>query len=56
MNQFPLGLGPGLPIFAEDIQTLKESWNALLEEGAETVFPAHGKPFSVGSLFQALSS
>jgi hydroxyacylglutathione hydrolase len=55
MNQFPLGLGPGLPIFAEDIQTVKESWKLLLEEGAETVFPAHGKPFSVGSLFQALS-
>jgi glyoxylase-like metal-dependent hydrolase (beta-lactamase superfamily II) len=55
MNKFPLGLGPGLPIFAEDIQAVKESWKLLLEEGAEKAFPAHGKPFSVGSLSQALS-
>lgn len=55
MNQIPLSLGPGLPIFAEDIDAVKESWKLLLQEGAEKVFPAHGKPFSVSSLFQALS-
>ena len=27
-----------------------------IEEGAETVFPAHGKPFSADSLLKALSS
>lgn len=55
MNKFPLGLGPGLPIFAEDIQAVKESWKLLLEQGVEKVFPAHGKPFSVSPAFQALS-
>ena len=56
MNKFPLGLGPGLPIFAEDIQKVKESWRLLLEEGAKMVFPAHGKPFPADSLLKALSS
>lgn len=46
VNMFPLSLGPGLPIFAEDLRKLKESWHLLLDEGAETVYPAHGKPFS----------
>jgi hydroxyacylglutathione hydrolase len=46
MNGFPLRLGPGLPTAAEDMQRVKESWNLLLEQGAETVYPGHGKPFS----------
>jgi glyoxylase-like metal-dependent hydrolase (beta-lactamase superfamily II) len=45
MNEFPLRLSPGLPIFAEDMQKVKESWRKLLGEGAKTVYPAHGKPF-----------
>ena len=46
MNAFPLRLSPGLPIFAEDVQKVKESWRRLLDEGAKTVYPAHGKPFA----------
>lgn len=45
MNAFPLCLHPGLPIFAEDIQQVRESWKLLLDEGAKTVYPAHGRPF-----------
>ena len=46
MNQFPLRFSPGLPIFAEDLQKVRESWKLLLDQGAETIYPAHGKPFS----------
>jgi glyoxylase-like metal-dependent hydrolase (beta-lactamase superfamily II) len=55
MNMFPLRLGPGLPIFAEDLCKLGESWQLLLDEGAETVYPAHGKPFSADIIRKALS-
>ncbi len=46
MNGFPLRLGPGLPIFADDLQEVKESWKMLLDRGAKMVYPAHGNPFS----------
>ena len=45
MNAFPLRLSPGLPIFAEDLQKVKDSWKLLLEYGAKMIYPAHGKPF-----------
>jgi len=51
MNGFPLTRGPALPIFAEDIGILKESWHKLLKLGLTTVFPAHGKPFPVSALW-----
>ena len=54
MNGFPLRIGPGLPIFAEDLQKAKESWRFLLERGAVTVYPAHGKPFSADAIRRAL--
>ncbi len=46
MNEFPLRLRPGLPIFAEDVEKVEASWRRLLDEGAKTVYPAHGKPFA----------
>lgn len=45
MNRFPLRLSPGFPIFAEDQDAVVRSWKTLLEKGATTVYPAHGKPF-----------
>jgi hydroxyacylglutathione hydrolase len=53
-NEFPLRLSPGLPIFAEDMQKVKESWRKLLGEGAKTVYPAHGKPFSAEIMRRAV--
>jgi glyoxylase-like metal-dependent hydrolase (beta-lactamase superfamily II) len=47
MNGLPLTLGPNLPIFAEDVSSLKNSWNKLIDMGVKTIYPAHGKPFSV---------
>lgn len=46
MNGLPLRLGPGLPIFAEDLERLKQSWRLLLDQGVKTIYPAHGEPFS----------
>ena len=54
MNGFPLRSGPGLPIFAEDMQKVRESWRLLMDAGAETIYPAHGKPFSVDFIRKSL--
>ena len=54
MNALPMRLNPGLPIFGDDIELVKQSWRNLLEKGAKTVYPAHGKPFSVEIVYQAV--
>ncbi len=54
MNKFPLRLSPGLPIFAEDCASLRSSWQMLLDHGAKTVYPAHGKPFPADIIRHAL--
>ncbi len=46
MNAFPMRFSPGLPIFADSLETVKESWKLLLNRGAKVIYPAHGKPFS----------
>jgi len=46
MNGLPLRFGPGLPVFAEDLARLKQSWKLLLDQGVKTIYPAHGEPFS----------
>ncbi len=46
MNGLPMRFGPGLPIFAVDLPQLKESWKALLDRGAKTIYLSHGKPIS----------
>ena len=55
MNMFPLCFSPRLPIFAEDLKKVNESWRMLLNEGAETVYPGHGKPFSADIIRKAIS-
>ncbi len=54
MNGFPLRLNPGLPILAENMEKVKSSWKMLLDQGAKTIYPAHGKPFSVEVIQKAL--
>ncbi len=54
MNNLPVRLSPGLPIFAEDLPLVKESWKLLLDRGAKMVYPGHGKPFSVDFIQKAL--
>lgn len=55
MNKFPLRLSPGLPIFAEDKAAVRKSWYLLLDQGADTIYPAHGKPFSADVMKRALT-
>lgn len=55
MNRFPLRLSPGLPIFAEDPAAVVKSWKLLLDQGASTVYPAHGKPFTTTVIERAIS-
>ncbi len=56
MNKFPLRLSPGLPIFADDPAAVVTSWKMLIELGASTVYPAHGKPFPIAVIEQAIAS
>ncbi len=46
-NGFPFRLRPGFPIYAQDIEKVKESWKLLIEKGAKVIFPGHGKAFPV---------
>ncbi len=55
MSEFPMRFSPGLPIMAEDIQKVKESWKRLIAAGAKTIYPAHGKPFPVDMIRAALT-
>lgn len=55
MNRFPLRLSPGLPIFADDPAAVSASWRRLLEQGARTVYPAHGNPFPAEAIRRCLS-
>jgi hydroxyacylglutathione hydrolase len=55
MSGFPLRFSPGLPILAEDMHKVRESWKLLMEAGAKTIHPAHGKPFAVDIIRTSLS-
>jgi len=46
-NNIPFRFRPGLPIFAEDIVKVKESWKSIIQQGVKMIYPAHGNPFSV---------
>jgi len=45
MNGFPFCRRPSLPIYADDMPLLKESWRRLLSRHVTTIYPAHGRPF-----------
>jgi glyoxylase-like metal-dependent hydrolase (beta-lactamase superfamily II) len=55
MNKFPLRLTPGLPVFAEDMTAVIDSWRLLLEAGARVIYPAHGKPFPAEVMRRAVA-
>jgi hydroxyacylglutathione hydrolase len=54
MNAFPMCLSPSLPIFAEDIQKVKESWKFIFDCGVKMIYPAHGNPFPAGIMREIL--
>ena len=55
MNGWPMRKGPGLPVLAEDIPQLKASWRRLLNLGARTVYPGHGRPFPAAAMEKELT-
>jgi len=55
MNGLPMRRGPGMPVFAEDVGQVYRSWAHLLDMHAETVHPAHGRPFPASVLERALA-
>ena len=55
-NNPPFRLSPGLPIFADDIEKVKESWKKLLDRNVKTIYPAHGDSFSVDIIKRELET
>ena len=55
MNDWYLRLTPGLPVLADDLGLVIESWKRLIPMGVKTVYPAHGKPFPVEIIQQQIS-
>ena len=53
-NRPPFTLRPRLPIYALDPELLKKSWSKVLERGAKTIYPGHGKPFPVEKIIRYL--
>ncbi len=47
MNAWFLRLTPGLPVLADDINMVVESWKKILPMGIKRVYPAHGIDFPV---------
>lgn len=54
MAGFPLRCSPDLPILAENMEQVRKSWRKLLNAGAETIYPAHGKSFPAEIIRRAL--
>jgi len=55
-NNLPFRLQPGLPIYAKDINKLRESWDLIIKRGARMIYPAHGNPFSVDVMKNSLKN
>lgn len=55
MNKFLMRPNPGLPVFGDDMQVVKESWRRVLDMGAKTVYPAHGKSFPTEVIHGAIA-
>ena len=45
MNSWFLRLTPGLPILADDMNVLIQSWKKILKMGIKGIYPAHGMDF-----------
>ena len=54
-NRLPFVLRPKLPIYAMDLELLKESWVKVINMGAKTIYPGHGKPFPVEKITKYLN-
>jgi len=55
-NGFPFRMKPGLPVYAQDINAIKENWKNLVDKGITFVYPGHGKPFPAGVIKDKLKN
>jgi len=49
-NGFPFRSRPGLPIYAQDINSIKDNWKTIIDRGITMIYPGHGKPFPVAAI------
>lgn len=54
LNGFPNRAGIAMPLWAEDVDAVREGWRLLLQRGAKMFYPAHGKPFAADRLKRLL--
>lgn len=54
-NRTPFVFRPKLPIYAKDLELLKESWVQVINLGARTIYPGHGNPFPVDKITKYLN-
>jgi len=54
-NKMPFVFRPKLPIYAKDLKLLKESWIKVINMGAVTIYPGHGKSFPVEKITKYLN-
>jgi glyoxylase-like metal-dependent hydrolase (beta-lactamase superfamily II) len=54
MNGLPFRFRPGLPILADDIEEVKESWRKMLKMELKNIYPGHGKPFPAEVMRKAI--
>jgi glyoxylase-like metal-dependent hydrolase (beta-lactamase superfamily II) len=51
----PFRAHPDLPIFADDPDQLRRSWEELIALGAQHVYPGHGDPFDLAAILSPLA-
>ena len=54
-NRLPFVFRPKLPIYALDLELLKESWIKVINMGATTIYPGHGLSFPVEKIIKYLN-
>jgi glyoxylase-like metal-dependent hydrolase (beta-lactamase superfamily II) len=54
-NRLPFVFRPKLPIYAMDPELIKESWVKVINMGARTIYPGHGKSFPVEKITKYLN-
>lgn len=54
-NRAPFVFKPNFPIYAKDLELLKESWVKIINMGATTIHPGHGKSFPVDRIIKYLN-
>lgn len=54
MNLLNLGETKYKPFFIQNLDKIYQSWNRLIQNGAKTLHPSHGKSFSVKKLINEL--